>query len=76
MTLELRKIISSADGMPVDIRSYKDLGQARVNGSINVLVEDHLFEQIEYVARKFDVQIISKDQFYNFCLKQHISHKL
>ena len=76
MTSELKKIIESANGEPKTIDRYRDLEVVRVNGSINVLVEDNLFEEMDYISRKFNIQIISKDQFYNFCLKQHLPHQI
>ena len=72
MNSNLKQIIESANGVPKIISRFKDLEFTRVNGSINVLVEENLFEEIDYVSQKFNVQIISKDQFYNFCLKQHL----
>ena len=50
MTSELIKIIESADGIPKIIDRFKDLEFARVNGSINVLVEENLFKEIESVS--------------------------
>jgi hypothetical protein len=76
MSSELRKIIESADGVPKTITRYKDLEKVRVNGSINVLVEENLFKEIDYISNKFNIQIISKDQFYNYCLKQHLPHQI
>jgi hypothetical protein len=76
MTPELKKIIESANGTAAEINRYRDLEKTRVKGSINVLVEDNLFQEIDYVSDKFQILIISKDQFYDFCLKQHLAHSL
>ena len=75
MTSELKQIIESANGIPRVIIRFKDIKNVRIDGTINVLVEETLFEEIEYVSKKFNIQIISKDQFYNFCLKQHLPYR-
>lgn len=75
MSPEFRQIIESADGIPRVIDRFKDIERVRVDGTINVLVEETVFKEISYVSNKFNIQIISKDQFYNFCLKQHLPHR-
>lgn len=76
MSADLRQIIESADGIPRVIGRFKDIERVRVDGTINVLIEENLFKEIAYVSKKFNIQIISKDQFYNFCLKQHLPHRI
>jgi hypothetical protein len=75
LTNELKEIIQSADGYPIEIARFQDVEKAKVNGSINVMVEKNLSKETLRLSQKYKILIISKDQFYNFCLKQHLAHR-
>ena len=64
--------MDTANGELRVIERYRDIETVRENGKINVLVEKSVFSQLDYVADKFNIQIVSQDKFYSNCLDQHL----
>ena len=75
LSKELKEIIDSAGGSLQVIQRFRDIEKAHFKGNINVLVEENPIQEMKYISEKFNVQILSKDQFFECCLDQYLPNQ-